>query len=55
MLCIDVQHSGVQLLDTEFFKLRLTLEVTVVLMSAVKTLPRNKNKHDNKFRSDTIV
>jgi len=47
--CIDVQHHGVQLLDTESFKIVLTLKVIEVLMSAVKTLPSYKNNYDNKF------
>lgn len=47
LLRTDIQHDGVQLLDTEPFEIMLTITVTVVLTSAVKTLPSYKNKHDN--------
>lgn len=48
-------HVGIQLLDTESFKIMSALKVVVVLMSAAKTLMSFKTKHDNKFRSDVAV
>lgn len=48
-------HVGIQLLDTESFKIMSALKVVVALMCAAKTLMSFKTKHDNKLRSDVAV